>query len=80
MSSEVAVQRAIALAERILPGMPAPEGKRDPRWQAIIRVGKFIEAHPEAVWHRGCNDRYADRGGALLLARRRAAVAGKAKA
>ncbi len=50
MSPEAAVQRAIARAERILPGTPAPEGKRDPRWQAIIRVGEFIETQPEAVW------------------------------
>jgi hypothetical protein len=50
MSPEVAVQRAIARAERILPGTPAPDGKRDPRWQAIIRVGEFIETHPEPVW------------------------------
>jgi hypothetical protein len=50
MSPESAVQRAIARAERILPGSPAPEGKRDPRWQAIIRVGEFVETQPEAVW------------------------------
>jgi hypothetical protein len=50
MSPEAAVQRAIARAERVLPGTPAPEGKRDPRWQAIIRVGEFIETQPEAVW------------------------------
>lgn len=47
---EVTVQRAIARAERILPGTPAPEGKRDPRWQGIIRVGEFIEEEPEPVW------------------------------
>ncbi|HEV2296008.1 MAG TPA: hypothetical protein VGR35_19340 [Tepidisphaeraceae bacterium] len=50
MSPEVAVQRAIARAERILPGKPARDGKRDLRWQAIIRVGEFIETQPEAVW------------------------------
>lgn len=56
MSPEIEVQRAIARAERILPGTPAPpgtpaaEGKRDPRWQAIIRVGEFIETQPDAVW------------------------------
>lgn len=44
------VEQAIARAERILPGAPAPTGKRDPRWQAIIRVGKFIESDPEPVW------------------------------
>src|SRR5436190_6412056 len=50
MSPEAAVQRAIARAERILPGAPPPAGKRDPRWQAIIRVGEFIETQPEPVW------------------------------
>ena len=50
MSPEVAVQRAVARAERILPGTPAPDGKRDPRWQAIIRLGEFIETQPEALW------------------------------
>lgn len=50
MSPEILVQRAIARAERILPGTPAPEGKLDPRWQAIIGIGEFIETHPEAVW------------------------------
>ena len=49
MSPEVAVQRAIARAERILRGTPAPDGKRDRRWQAIIQVGQFIETQPEAV-------------------------------
>ncbi|MEK6642311.1 MAG: hypothetical protein AABZ08_00250 [Planctomycetota bacterium] len=60
---EVAVQRAIARAERILPGTPAPEGKRDPRWQAIIRVGEFVEAQPEPVWefaHRWGNHAQSD--------------------
>src|SRR5687767_7228998 len=50
MSPQAAVRRAIARAESILPGKPAPEGKRDPRWQAIIRVGRFIESDPEPVW------------------------------
>lgn len=37
------VQEAIAAADAILPGEAAPEGARDPRWQAIIVVGEFIE-------------------------------------
>jgi hypothetical protein len=49
MSSDAALQRAIRQAEAILPGRPAPRGKRDPRWQAIIRVGGFIDSHPESV-------------------------------
>jgi hypothetical protein len=33
----------------ILPGRPAREGDIDPRWQAIIAVGEFIESEPEIV-------------------------------
>jgi hypothetical protein len=69
MSPEVAVQRAIACAERILPGKPAPDGKRDPRWQAIIRVGEYIETQPEVVWH------FAHRWGKHAQADLRSAVA-----
>lgn len=29
--------------------MPSPEGAIDPRWQAIIRVGEFVESHPDEV-------------------------------
>ena len=50
MSPEATVKRSIARAERILPATPAPEGKCDPRWQAIIRVGEYIETQPEPVW------------------------------
>ena len=69
MSPEAAVQRAIARAERVLPGRPAPEGKRDPRWQAIIRVGEFIETQPEPVWQ------FAHRWGKHAQADLRIAVA-----
>jgi hypothetical protein len=41
---------AIASAERILPGEAAPEDTRDPRWQAIIAVGNFIQEEPDAIW------------------------------
>ena len=44
------VSAAIADAEAILPETPAVEGGLDPRWQAIIEVGQFIEEEPEAVW------------------------------
>src|SRR4051812_13600743 len=44
------VQEAIEAAECILPGQKAPEGEIDPRWQAIIAVGEFVEVEPEAVW------------------------------
>ena len=44
------VEEAIAYAESLLPGVPAPEGEQDDRWQAIIEVGEFIQSDPEAVW------------------------------
>ena len=44
------VEEAIHRANKILPCQKAPEGETDPRWQAIIAVGNFIEAHPEDVW------------------------------
>jgi len=44
------VQKAISEAEAILPSRAAPEGERDPRWQAVIAVAEFIETEPEEVW------------------------------
>jgi hypothetical protein len=44
------VQKAIKLAEQILPGAAAPDGERDPRWQAIIEIGTYIESDPDPVW------------------------------
>lgn len=44
------VRRAILNAERLLPGKPAPDGELDPRWQAIIRIGEFIESNRDEVW------------------------------
>jgi hypothetical protein len=44
------VTEAINHADSLLPGLPAPEGQEDARWQAIIRVGDYIESEPEAVW------------------------------
>lgn len=49
-TSRSRVTDAIAAAERILPGRAAREGRLDPRWQAIIRVGDFNERAPRAVW------------------------------
>lgn len=42
--------QAIKRAERLLPGAPAPKGKTDPRWQAIIAIGDYIEHYPNEVW------------------------------
>ncbi len=44
------ISQAIKRAERLLPGTPALEGKKDPRWQAIIAIGDYIENYPNEVW------------------------------
>ncbi len=44
------VHEAIAAAEQVLPGVPAPEGELDARWQAIIAVEEFLQDQPEDVW------------------------------
>ena len=44
------VQEALAAAEELLPGIPAPDGHVDPRWQAIIELSYFVEQEAEAVW------------------------------
>lgn len=44
------VVEAIAAAEALLPGEAAPEGEVDPRWQAVIAIGEFVETEPDAVW------------------------------
>jgi hypothetical protein len=46
----MSVNKAIDNAEAILPGQQAAEGEEDPRWQAIIAIGRFVEADPEPVW------------------------------
>jgi hypothetical protein len=62
------VEQAIARAEKVLPGTRAARGQRDARWQAIIRVGKFIESDPEQVWafaYKWGRHRSADLRGAV---------------
>lgn len=44
------VMELIRQAEGMLPGTPAPDGEDDPRWQAIIAIGEYIETHPEEIW------------------------------
>jgi hypothetical protein len=44
------VTEAVRRADELLPGRAAPKGRIDPRWQAIIAVGEFVESEPEAVW------------------------------
>ena len=43
------VRQAIREANALLPGEPVEKGT-DPRWQAIMVVGDYIETEPEAVW------------------------------
>jgi hypothetical protein len=47
------VGETILEADSLLPGEPTEEGN-DPRWQAIIKVGEYIEAEPELVWEFIC--------------------------
>lgn len=46
----LSVKQAIKEAEKVLPGVPAPDDEDDPRWQAIIEVGEYIETEPNEVW------------------------------
>ena len=56
----MSIDEAIARANAILPGQPAPDGEQDPRWQAIIEVGEYIKTNPDEVWsfaaHWGCHE------------------------
>jgi hypothetical protein len=47
---KIAVKLAIENAEKLLHGVPVPEGEIDPRWQAIIKVADYIETEPHEVW------------------------------
>jgi hypothetical protein len=44
------VSDAIQYANKILPGVAAPDGEIDPRWHAIIAVSEYLESDPEPVW------------------------------
>jgi hypothetical protein len=44
------IEETIAAAEQILPGHPAPDGEKDPRWQAIIEISQFVPEEPTAIW------------------------------
>jgi len=44
------VAKALLRAEKILPGVAAPEGETDLRWQRIIDIGTYIESEPDAIW------------------------------
>lgn len=45
----MSVQEAALKAEEVLPGKQADSGL-DPRWQAIIAIGEYVETDPEDVW------------------------------
>jgi hypothetical protein len=44
------IGEAINKAEEVLPGTPVVGDGVDPRWQAIIDVGEFVETNPNEVW------------------------------
>jgi hypothetical protein len=48
--SVIDVGDAIKSAEELLPGHAAPEGKSDPRWQAIMKIEDFVEEEPDTIW------------------------------
>ncbi len=63
------VTETIERAEVILPGEPAAKG-RDPRWQALVRVGRHIDQEPTAVWalvDRWGNDSQEDLRDAIAI-------------
>lgn len=43
------VNEAIAAAEALLSGRPAPDGEEDPRWQAMIAIAEFLPGDPEPI-------------------------------
>ena len=45
----MSITSAIAVANAVLPGTPVDDGS-DPRWQAIIRIGEYVESEPDKVW------------------------------
>ena len=52
--SKASVMHFIMEAEKLLPGMPSLEGDSDPRWQAIIAIGEYIQDEPQAIWQFIC--------------------------
>lgn len=65
----MSVAQAIRKADRILSAKEAPEDELDPRWQAIIGVGDYIQQHRDEVW------RFTRRWGSHANADLRTAVA-----
>ncbi len=49
MPINTSIQRALARAERLLPGKPLYPA--DPRWRAMLDINnEFIKTHPEEIW------------------------------
>ena len=46
----MSVHTAIKRANKVLPGVPAPEREADIRWQRIIDVSVYVDSDPEPVW------------------------------
>jgi hypothetical protein len=44
------VKHIIEQANAILASETAADGNDDPRWQAVIDVGAYVETDPDAVW------------------------------
>ncbi|MGZ5120348.1 MAG: hypothetical protein ACXWCK_30105, partial [Burkholderiales bacterium] len=44
------VTDAIRKAEKVLPVVGSAENDMDPRWQAIIALGEFVDSNPMEVW------------------------------
>ena len=47
------VEEAIEAANAILPGIAAPDGESDPRWQAFLEIWHFVQDEPEPIWKYG---------------------------
>ena len=46
----MSVGEAIRKSNALLPGTPAAGDDEDPRWQAILEVGNYIQSDPKDVW------------------------------
>jgi hypothetical protein len=46
----MSVHKAIKRANKVLPGVPAPDREPDIRWDRIIDVSVYVDSDPEPVW------------------------------
>ncbi len=47
---DMTLRDRIAYADSLLPGVPAPDGEEDPRWQVMLAIEDDIETDPEPIW------------------------------